>query len=130
MGWGDKVLVKPGTILLAVFMISLGLIMFNWASGFLQKSDRKTSQESKDLQKCSGLDVEIVDVDIEGDNVSAFFKVNKEMDTIYVNFEGDRNVTKKVADSAPGSLRTVKARVSNLSELYLKAEGCAKVFRR
>ncbi len=130
MGWGDKILVKPGTILLAVFMVSLGLIMFNWASGFLQTSDKKTTQESKDLQKCSGLEISIVDIDIEDSEVNAFFKVNKQTETVYVNFEGDRNVTKKVADSAPGSLRTVNAEVSNLSEVYFKAEGCSKVFRR
>lgn len=130
MGGEENVILKPGTVLLAVFMISLGLIMFNWTSGFFQDSDQKAEEDRKNLEKCSGLNIDIVDVSVEGDNVTTFFSVNKQMKTVYVNFEGYRNVTKSVENVAPGSLRTASAKISNISEVYFKAKGCSQVFRR
>jgi len=130
MGWGNDFLVKPGTAMMIIFIAAFGIMMFTWTSNYFTTQGESSQEKQENVLDCSSLEISIVDIEQKNSSVEAFFRSNKKVDRIYVNFEGARNVTKLVNDISPGSLQTASANLSNASRLYFSPEGCSKIFER
>jgi len=128
MGYGDNFMIKPGTLFLFVLIAALGLAMFSWASSNFESAEKKSPDDQKDAVKCSTLDISVEELKTSNNSVKVFFSSSKDVDKIFVNFEGASNVTKSVSDIRSNSIRSVEAELKDFSSVRFNVPGCNAAF--
>ena len=120
---------KPGTILLLLFMSAFGLGLYNWASANLDQTGEDSLNDQSNAIVCSTLEISNAGIQAENGTVRLFFESNKDLEQVNVNFEGERNVTKTVRLVQKNKIRGVNASLSGFSNVALKTLGCNRIFR-
>lgn len=128
MGFGDSLLVKPGTVFMFILILVMGIGVFHWASGTIKESSKNSMDKQDDAFKCSGINVELANLRTSNNTVNAFFIVNRDVDRVYVNFEGDRNVTREVEYGGQNSLSNVSVTLEGFEEVSFRAPPCEQRF--
>ena len=123
-----SLLLRPGTIVLFIFIGLIGLGMYSWANTSLGNTGERSLESQSNTISCSGFDIERVELNSNESYAEIFFKANKDARSVSINFEGDSNVTKTIESVDKGSLQKIGANISNFSEVSLKASSCDQVF--
>lgn len=119
---------KPGTLLLFVFMAAFGYGMFNWATTNLAETrDNSMSQQSNAIE-CSNLEITEQGLRTSDNRVTLFFKVNRDVERVDLNFEGERNVTRTVRLVQEGRIQSSTANLSDFDNVVLKTPDCSRIF--
>lgn len=124
-----SLLFRPGTIFLFVMIALMGFGMYTWANTSIGKTSEQSIQSQNNAIECSGLEITEEGIKTTQNQTKVFFEVNRDVEQVDLNFEGEINVNKSVEDVERGEIRTVAANISNMSSVSLKTPRCDQVFR-
>lgn len=124
MGFGDRLLVKPGTIFMFLLIAVFGFGIFNWASDSINTTGEKSLKQQDDAFRCSALSIDLAGLNQRQSNVTAFFTVNQDVEEVRVNFEGEKNLTAIVDYGGANSLTNVTAPLETVETVSFKVDGC------
>lgn len=120
---------RPGTILLFVFIALFGFGMYNWAITNISDTRESSLKNQANAIECSGLEIYEQGIQTSEDRVTLFFEVNRDVEQVDLNFEGEKNVTRTVRLVQKGRIQSATANMSNFSSVSLKTRECSRVFR-
>lgn len=124
-----ELLLKPGTLIIFVFIGILGLGLYLWATSGLNDTRESSLQDQNKAIVCSNIEVSNSGIQNSGNKVTVFFKSNTDLESISLNFEGETNVTKTVESIEANKIHSATANMSDYSEILLKTPDCSRVFR-
>lgn len=119
---------RPGTILLFVFIALFGFGMYNWTITNLSETRESSLEDQSNAIACSGLEINEQGIQTSEDRVTLFFEVNKDVDEVDLNFEGEKNITRTVRLVQKGKIQSSTVNMSNFSSVSLKTRECSRVF--
>jgi len=120
---------KPGTMLLFIFMAAFGYGVFNWATTNLSETrDNSLNQQSNAIE-CSNLEITEQGLRTSGDRVTLFFEVNRDVERVDLNFEGERNIKRTVRLVQEGRIQSSTANLSEFDNVVLKTPHCSRIFK-
>lgn len=128
MGYGDELLVKPGTIFLAVMILAVGYGLLHWAGGTIKNTSKKSMKQQDKSFHCSGIYIKMANLNVTDSQVKAYFMVNRDVRKVYLNFEGNRNVTREVDYPGANSLEKVSVQLKDFKKVSMRAPPCEQVF--
>jgi len=119
---------RPGTVLLFVFIALFGFGMYNWAITNIGETRENSIENQNNAIACSGLEIANQGIQRSEDQVTLFFESNRDVERLDLNFEGERNVTRTVRLVQKGKIESATANMSNFSSVSLKTRECSRVF--
>lgn len=120
-------MLKPGTVLIVLFIALLGFFVYNWAADSITETGDTTLQEQQNVLGCSELDIEIMDFSPQENVTKASFSSNQETENVSVVFVGENNVTVEFDRLQPRSMETASASGTGYSDVYIEVLGCGRV---
>lgn len=130
MSGTDKGSVKPGTILLAIFIAALAVAMFSWAETSIDQLGESSQTQREDALACAGLEIQLVEIGGNETHEEVFFAANRDLDRVHVAFEGPlTNATRTVENLRRGSMESASAPLEDLSTVSFTSDRCEHVFR-
>ena len=120
---------RPGTILLFVFIALFGFGMYNWATTNLSDTRESSLEDQNNAIACSGLEIYEQGIQTSEDRVTLFFEVNRDVERVDLNFEGEKNITRTVRLVQKGRIQSSTVNMSNFSSVSLKTRECSRVFQ-
>jgi len=79
-------LLKPGTLLLFVFMAAFGFGVYSWASTSLIETREDSLNDQNNAIECSTLEISNAGIQTTENGVKLFFESNKDLEHVNVNF--------------------------------------------
>lgn len=120
-------MVKPGTVLIVVFIAVLGFFVYSWSADSITNTGDKTLQEQQNVIDCSKLDIEIMDFSPQDNVTKVSFSSNQETENVSAVFVGENNVTAEFDRLQPRSMETARASGTGYSNVYIEVQGCGRV---
>lgn len=124
-----SLLLRPGTIFLFVLILLMGLGMYTWANTSIGNTGERSLENQNDAISCSGLEISREELNVGPNQTEIFFKANKNLEKVKVEFRGSENVNVTLKSVTKGSLQKASANISNFTSVSLKAQSCSPVFR-
>lgn len=124
-----NVLVRPGTVILAVIILGMGTGLYSWSSNYLDDAGESSGHAQDKLLKCSELNIDVLNVRKNSSEIIITFKTNMDSEKVYVKFLGNKNVTKTSESVEEDSINRLNASMDDLYEARLKVDECSQVFR-
>ena len=119
---------RPGTLFLMMIMLVVGFGIVSWSSQDVFGDEPLQRQEQ--TIACSNVNLKFLDHTSNATHETVYIQVNKPVDAVLVNFEGDRNVTQVVDYGSAQRIVQVSARLNNLSGIEARVSGCERLFRQ
>ncbi|MFB6291875.1 MAG: hypothetical protein ABEI58_00610 [Candidatus Nanohaloarchaea archaeon] len=130
MGLGDRLLVKPGTILLIIMIAGIGIALFTWAAEGIRSSSKKSLEQQDAAITCSTLDLDFVDRKHNETHYTVFVQSSQSADAVLVHFRSQsRNVSAIIEDPRAGEVRSVSVPLENVTDVFAYVKGCNRKFR-
>ncbi len=124
-----ELLLKPGTLIIFVFIGLLGLGMYFWVNSSLDDTREDSFEDQSDAITCSNIKISNEGIQTSGDRITVFFESNTDLERVDLNFEGDRNVSKTVNVVEANRIYSSTANMSDYSKILLKTPDCSRIFR-
>lgn len=118
---------KPGTIILFFFIAIAGYAIYTLVSGNMYDIGESASEDRDSVLKCSELDIEFLDVGESGENISIFFRSNRDLSGVEIGFK-ESNTTRLVEDVEAGEMYNATLNVSSYSNIFIETDECPKAY--
>lgn len=128
MKLGSRMMVKPGTFILMMFMLGLGLALYSWADTSFDQITETSQEEREDSIACAGLQIKLEDITETDNSSTVFFTSNRELDAVYVRAEGDRNFTRTIESVEREQLRSAEIGMDHFSTVDFRSDPCEHTF--
>jgi hypothetical protein len=124
-----SMLLRPGTIFLFVLIAALGIGMYSWAETTIGQTRKDSIDNQNNAIGCSTLEISKADIQISRNQTKLFFEVNKDVEKVKLDFEGEKSVSKTVEPVEKSKIETVAVNISNFSSVSAETPKCNRVFR-
>ncbi len=129
MGFGDSLLVKPGTILLILMIAGVGIALFTWAAEGIRTTGEETIEQRDAAITCSTLDLNFVDRRQNETHYTVFIQLSQSAEAALVNFQSETmNVSKVVSEPEAGEVKQVSVPMTNVTDVSAYVRGCSRKF--
>jgi hypothetical protein len=121
-------LLRPGTLVLFVFIAAFGFGVYSWASSSLNETREESLEGQTDAIVCSNLEISEEGLQVSEEQVTLFFEVNRDVERVDLSFEGNETITKTIRLVQKDRIQSATVELSDFSSVSLRIPDCSRIF--
>lgn len=121
-------LLRPGTLVLFVFIAAFGFGVYSWASSSLNETREDSLEGQTDAIVCSNLEISEEGLQVSEEQVTLFFEVNRDVERVDLSFEGNETFTKTIRLVQKDRIQSATVELSDFSSVSLRIPDCSRIF--
>jgi hypothetical protein len=121
-------LLRPGTLVLFVFIAAFGFGVYSWASSSLNETREDSLEGQTDAIVCSNLEISEEGLQVSEEQVTLFFEVNRDVERVDLSFEGNETITKTIRLVQKDRIQSATVELSDFSSVSLRIPDCSRIF--